>query len=90
MPLNIKDPVTEKLASEVAAMTGESKTGAIRQALVERKSRLLRASGGVARGDRMVALLERGLWPRLSPDVRGKALTKHEEEAILGFDGEDA
>jgi len=90
MPLNIKDPVTEKLASEVAAMTGESKTGAIRQALVERKRRLLLSRGGLARGDRMVAVLEQRLWPRLPEGVRGRALTKDEEEAILGFDRDGA
>src|SRR5262245_54815100 len=30
MALNIKDPETERLAGEIAALTGESKTGAIR------------------------------------------------------------
>ena len=38
--LNIKDPETERLASEVAALTGETKTRAVREALVERKHRL--------------------------------------------------
>lgn len=41
MALNIKDAETERLASEIAALTGESKTGAVRQALSERKQRLL-------------------------------------------------
>ena len=40
MPLNIKDPVTEKLAAEVARLAGETKTGAIRRSLLERKERL--------------------------------------------------
>src|SRR2546422_564477 len=40
MALNIKDPETERLASEVSSMTGESKTRAIRKALEERKERL--------------------------------------------------
>jgi antitoxin VapB len=85
MALNIKDPETERLASEIAAMTGESKTGAIRRALNERKQRLLLAQSGRARGDRMVDLLERRLWPRLPHGVRGSHLSKEEEEAILGF-----
>ena len=38
--LNIKDPETERLAAEVAALTSETKTGAIRVALQERKERL--------------------------------------------------
>ena len=33
MALNIKDPETERLAAEVAALTGQTKTGAIRYAL---------------------------------------------------------
>lgn len=49
MALNIKDPEAERLVSEIAALTGESKTGAVRQALTERKQRLLLAQGGMAR-----------------------------------------
>ena len=30
MPLNIKDPATEKVVRELAAATGESVTGAVR------------------------------------------------------------
>ena len=46
MALNIKDPETERLATEVAAMAQETKTGAVRQALRERRDRLrLQASG---------------------------------------------
>ena len=40
MALNIKDREAERLAAEVAALTGESKTRAIRVALQERKERL--------------------------------------------------
>ena len=40
MALNIKDQETKKLAAEVAELTGESKTGAVREALRERKDRL--------------------------------------------------
>ncbi len=90
MALNIKDPETERLASEIVALTGESKTGAIRQALNERKQRLLLARSGRGRGDRMIDLLERRLWPRLPEGVRGSVLTKDQEEAILGFGPEGA
>ncbi len=85
MALNIKDRETEQLAGEVAALAGESKTGAVRQALRERKQRLLLARGGLSRGERIVELLERRFWPRLPKDIRGKALSKQEEEQILGF-----
>ena len=36
MALNTKDPVTVRLAAEVAALTGESTTMAVRTALEER------------------------------------------------------
>jgi antitoxin VapB len=88
MALNIKDPETERLAGEVAVLAGESKTGAIRQALRERKERLLLARSGLGRGDRMVALLERRLWASLPAEIRGHELGKEDEERILGF-GED-
>ena len=85
MALSIKDAETERLATEIAALTGESKTRAIRQALSERKQRLLLAQSGRGRGDRMVELLERQLWPRLPAGARGSVLSKEQEEAILGF-----
>jgi antitoxin VapB len=85
MALNIKDHETEQLAAEVAALAGESKTGAVRQALRERRQRLLLAQGGLGRGDRMVAVLERRLWPRLPAGVRGSTISKEEEEQLLGF-----
>ena len=51
MALNIKNPEVESLATELAGVTGESKTEAIRQALVERRARLRfrsdRRPGGV-------------------------------------------
>jgi antitoxin VapB len=84
MPLNIKDPQTEQLAREVAALTGESKTGAIRQALKERKQRLLLARSGRGRRERILDYLET-VWPQLPPGVRGTTLTKEQEEEILGY-----
>jgi len=75
----------ERLASEIADLTGESKSGAVRQALRERRQRLLLARSGRGRGDRMVDLLERQWWPRLLVGVRGTSLSKEDEEAILGL-----
>lgn len=42
MALNIKNQEVERLAAEVAKMTGETKTEAIRRALGERRQRLWR------------------------------------------------
>jgi antitoxin VapB len=83
--LNIKDPETERLAAEVAAMTGESKTGAVRQALRERKERLVLTRGGKSRYQRLVESLEENVWSKLPPDVRGVPVTKEEREEILGY-----
>lgn len=85
MALNIKDPETERLAGEVATLTGESKTGAIRQALRERKERLVLARGGRGRAERLLEFLEQEVWPRIPEGVRGTSLSKEEEEAILGY-----
>jgi len=85
MALNIKDPETERLATEVAELTGESKTGAVRAALRERRARLLIARSGVSRSQRMLAVLEGQVWPRLPPGARGSTITREEEDAILGF-----
>jgi len=82
--LNIKDPETERLAAEVAAITGESKTGAVRQALRERKQRLELARGGKSRSERIREVLE-PWWATLPPGVLGRPVTKEEREEILGY-----
>ena len=85
MGLNIKDPVTERLAAEVAAMAGETKTGAIRRALAERKERL--AYKTVAR-DRLAAarrFLEQEVWSLVPRSARGRRLTRKQEDRILGY-----
>lgn len=84
MALNIKDPETERLATEIAAMTGESKTGAVRQALRERRERLQLERTG-SRYERLMDVLERKVWPSLPPGVRGTTITREEEDEILGY-----
>jgi antitoxin VapB len=85
MALNIKDPETERLAEEVAAMTGESKTGAIRQALAERRQRLAWQLPGSTRREDLLRFLEREVWPLVPRAQRGKRLTRREEDRILGY-----
>ena len=85
MALNIKDPETEKLAAEVAAITGESKTRAVKVALQERRQRL---AVRVVRRDRVQELrrfLEEEVWPQVPRTVIGKRVTRREREAILGY-----
>jgi antitoxin VapB len=58
MPISIRDPETDRLAREVAALTGETITGAIAVALRERLAReKARRRGG--RVQRLLALGER-------------------------------
>lgn len=90
MPLNIKDPETERLATEVAALTGESKTRAIRVALQERKQRLGFRVKRRSRKDEMLRFLERDVWPRVPAEERGRRLSREEEDAILGYGPEGA
>jgi antitoxin VapB len=85
MALNIKDPETVRLATEVAEMTGESKTGAIRSALADRKERL---AYGITKRDRLKdlrRLLEEEIWPSVPKSVLGRKVTKKERERILGY-----
>jgi antitoxin VapB len=90
MALNIKDPETERLAGEVAALTGESKTRAIRVALQERKQRLGFRVKKRTRKELMVRFLEREVWPRIPADERGRRLSKQDEEILLGYGPEGA
>ena len=90
MALNIKDPETERLATEVAALTGESKTRAIRIALQERKQRLGFRVKRRSRKDEMLRFLERDVWPRVPAEERGRRRSREEEDAILGYGPEGA
>ena len=84
MPLNIKNDEVERLAAEVARLTGESKTEAIRRALDERRRRLKNASPR-ARRARVLRFLEDKVWAGLPPKERGRRLSREEEDAILGY-----
>ena len=84
MALNIKDEETERLAAEVAALAGESKTRAVRVALAERKARLRRRVSRDRR-ERLRDFLESEAWPQLAPDGVTEPLSKEEREKILGY-----
>jgi antitoxin VapB len=84
MALNIKNEAVERLATELARLTGESKTEAIRRALEERRARL-RAAPSRARRARVVRFLQERVWATLPQKERGRRLTRDEEDAILGY-----
>ena len=78
MALNIKDRGTEQLVRELAALTGETVTAAVRRAAEERlrRVRTARARGSVAAG-----LLEIGQRCAALPD-----LDRRTADEILGYD----
>lgn len=80
MGLNIKNAEVERLAAEVAALTGESKTEAIRRALLDRKQQL--SAPERKRSDGLQEWLEREVWPLTKPEFRGKPVTKEELDAL--------
>lgn len=85
MALNIKNSEVELLATEVARLTGESKTEAVRRALAERKARLSLRIDASSRQARVRRFLERDVWPHVPPSERGRRFTRDEEDAVLGY-----
>ena len=85
MALNIKNPEVERLAKEVADLAGETRTEAVRRALLERKERLAFRVVRHRRGRSFLQFLETEVWPRVPPSALGNKLSKTEREAILGY-----
>jgi antitoxin VapB len=84
MALNIKNADVERLATEVARLTGESKTEAIRKALDERRRRL-KGPSVAERRRRVVQFLKKDVWPTIPKKFLGRRPSRPEEDAILGF-----
>jgi antitoxin VapB len=83
MALNIKNAEVERLVAEVARLTGESKTEAVRRALGDRLRRVRLRLDDDVREERLRRFLEREVWVRVPEDAR--APTKAEREEILGY-----
>ena len=84
MALNIKNAEVERLAAEVARLTGESKTEAIRRALDDRRQRLRQLSTADRRA-RVLRFLEKRVWPSLPKGQFGRRLSRADEDDILGY-----
>lgn len=78
MALNIRNTETEKLAEQVAELTGETKTEAVRRALLERLTRLRRDRTERALADELDEIAKR--CARLPVKDRRPA------DEILGYD----
>jgi antitoxin VapB len=87
MALNIKDKETEALVAEIASLTGETKTGAVRTAARERLERLHRRSGRRRRSaEELQQWLETEIWSQIPDELLDRPpMTKAEREEILGY-----
>lgn len=59
MPLNIRNSEAERLAAEVAELTGETKTEAVRKALEDRLVQLQRSRSGKSLADELDEIADR-------------------------------
>ena len=78
MPLNIKDPITERFVRELAAFAGESVTTAVRRAAEERLQRLQQRKSARSLA---AEILEIGRRCAALPDLDTRT-----PEEILGYD----
>jgi antitoxin VapB len=83
--LNIKNQQVEDLATQVADLTGQTKTESIRQALERRRAELLRQGRPPNRTAAARRFFEHEVWPLIPPDQLGKQLSRAEEDDILGY-----
>jgi len=82
--LNIKNREVERLLDEVAKITGESKTEAVRKALEVRRERLAFQASPRDRRSEVLRYLEQEVWPKVPKERLGRGLIKEEQEEILG------
>lgn len=85
MAMSIKDRDAERLAAEIAAITGESKTRAVRVSLQERRDRLSLHFAGGDRGSNLLRFLREEIWPSIPSRLLGKGVSRRERERILGY-----
>jgi antitoxin VapB len=82
----INDPETERLATEVARMTGASEAEAVYEALAERRGKVSPKPQGKGRPKDMQKWLETEIWPLVPRQELGRPpLTKVERAALLGY-----
>ncbi len=78
MALNLRNPETERMAAELARLTGQTKTRAVTDAIRERLERVRSDQTGQSRRDRLRALARRcARLPELDP---------RPADEIIGYD----
>lgn len=85
MGLNIKNVDVGRLAAEVANLAHETKTEAIRRALVERRARLQARAGKPGGRKSLREFMEQNVWPLMPPGELGRVMSREEEDQILGY-----
>ena len=83
--LTIKNAEVERLATEVAQLTGESKTQAVKVALEERRRRLTSGIDPAARTAALLEWLEREVWSHVPPELRGQPHDSARDDEIVGY-----
>jgi len=83
--LNIKSVRVERLLDEVAAMTGETKTEAVRRSLEERRERLVRGQQYEDTAARLWRVMEREIWPTVPASIIGQPVSRAAQDAVLGY-----
>lgn len=78
MPISIKNEQTEALARQLAELTGETITEAVRAAVAERYDRLRRARSGRSLVDELTVIAQRC--------ARRPVISPLSDEEILGYD----
>jgi antitoxin VapB len=81
----IKNPAVTRLADELASLTGDSKTEAIRKALEEKMIRLSSSSARRARRADLVRILGREVCTLARADGKERILTPAEVQELLAY-----
>jgi len=88
--LAIKNAGVERLAAEVARLTGESKTQAMRVALEQRRERLTAGVDRDARNAEIWQWLETEVWPSVPERLRGRPYDPRAADEVLGYGADGA
>jgi len=85
MALTIKNSEVERLAEEVARLSGQNKTQAVRQALQEMRDRLSLRVSDASRASQRRRFLEREIWGDIPDELLDKPHDQALEDEILGY-----
>jgi antitoxin VapB len=86
MALSIKNSEVERLAEELAAVTGETKTEAIRRALQERRQRLAVRVLPARQRQLVMRRLQREVWGAVPAEMLDQPRDRAFEDRVLGYD----